>query len=106
MEIALGIACAALVSRLVIVRELSPKLVALVRDLTRRADRFATEQGIGTRLAASPLKARASLRQARKGCLADLPLNPRTATPNWNRWSSAAVASMVSEGASAATSPC
>src|SRR5437660_9901755 len=41
-EISLGIICAALVSRLILVRELSPKLVALVRALTRRADRFAT----------------------------------------------------------------
>jgi uncharacterized membrane protein YccC len=40
-EIALGIICAALVSRLILVRELSPKLVELVRVLTRRADRFA-----------------------------------------------------------------
>src|ERR1700751_5474922 len=41
-EILLGIVCAALVSRLVLVRELSPKLVELVRALTRRADSFAT----------------------------------------------------------------
>ena len=41
-EIALGIICAALVSRLILVRELSPKLVELVRALTRRADDFAT----------------------------------------------------------------
>ena len=41
-EILLGIVCAALVSRLVLVRELSPKLIELVRDLARRADRFAT----------------------------------------------------------------
>jgi uncharacterized membrane protein YccC len=40
-EIALGIICAALVSRLILVRELSPKLVELVRALTRRADSFA-----------------------------------------------------------------
>jgi uncharacterized membrane protein YccC len=40
-EISLGIACAALVSRLVFARELRPKVVALVHDLTRRADRFA-----------------------------------------------------------------
>jgi len=40
-EISLGIACAALVSRLVFVRELRPKVVALVHDLTRRADHFA-----------------------------------------------------------------
>ncbi|MEA2961113.1 MAG: hypothetical protein QOI46_1211 [Alphaproteobacteria bacterium] len=39
-EILLGIACAALVSRLVLVRELSPKLIALVRTLARRADGF------------------------------------------------------------------
>src|SRR6267142_5985769 len=37
-EISLGIACAALVSRLIFVRELRPKVVALVHDLTRRAD--------------------------------------------------------------------
>src|SRR5258705_11909222 len=41
-EILLGIVCAALVSRLILVRELSPKLVELVRALTRRADSFAT----------------------------------------------------------------
>ena len=41
-EITLGIICAALVSRLILVRELSPKLVELVRALTRRADGFAT----------------------------------------------------------------
>src|ERR1700681_3353064 len=41
-EILLGIICAALVSRLILVRELSPKLVELVRALTRRADGFAT----------------------------------------------------------------
>jgi uncharacterized membrane protein YccC len=41
-EISLGIICAALVSRLILVRELSPKLVELVRALTRRADGFAT----------------------------------------------------------------
>ena len=41
-EIALGIICAALVSRLILVRDLSPKLVELVRALTRRADDFAT----------------------------------------------------------------
>jgi uncharacterized membrane protein YccC len=40
-EISVGIACAALVSRLVFVSELSPKLVTLVRWLTRRQDRFA-----------------------------------------------------------------
>lgn len=40
-EISLGIACATLVSRLVFVRELRPKVVALVHDLTRRADHFA-----------------------------------------------------------------
>jgi uncharacterized membrane protein YccC len=39
-EISLGIICAALVSRLILVRELSPKLVQLVRTLTRRADSF------------------------------------------------------------------
>jgi uncharacterized membrane protein YccC len=38
-EISLGIICAALVSRLILVRELSPKLVQLVRPLTRRQDR-------------------------------------------------------------------
>src|ERR1700732_5075858 len=36
-EISLGIICAALVSRLILVRELSPKLIELVRALTRRA---------------------------------------------------------------------
>src|SRR5437879_2952767 len=41
-EILLGIVCAALVSRLILVRELSPKLVELVRALTHRADGFAT----------------------------------------------------------------
>src|SRR5712691_1561256 len=41
-EIMLGIICAALVSRLILVRELSPRLVELVRALTRRADSFAT----------------------------------------------------------------
>ncbi len=41
-EILLGIICAALVSRLILVRELSPKLVERVRALTRRADGFAT----------------------------------------------------------------
>ena len=40
-EISIGIACATLVSRLVFVRELRPKVVALVHDLTRRADHFA-----------------------------------------------------------------
>jgi uncharacterized membrane protein YccC len=41
-EIALGIVCAALVNRLILVRELSPKLVEIVRALARRADDFAT----------------------------------------------------------------
>ena len=41
-EISLGIICAALVSRLILVRELSPKLIELVRALTRRAESFAT----------------------------------------------------------------
>src|SRR6266480_2027018 len=41
-EIALGIICAALVSRLILVRELSPRRVERVRALTRRADGFAT----------------------------------------------------------------
>jgi uncharacterized membrane protein YccC len=40
-EISLGIGCMALVSRLISPRELAPKLVALVRELMRRADRFA-----------------------------------------------------------------
>jgi len=40
-EISVGIACAALVSRLVFVRQLTPKLVALILWLTRRQDRFA-----------------------------------------------------------------
>src|SRR5260221_6888975 len=41
-EIVLGIVCAALVSRLIRLRELSPKLVERVRALTRRADSLAT----------------------------------------------------------------
>ncbi|MBV9530273.1 MAG: FUSC family protein, partial [Bradyrhizobium sp.] len=41
-EIALGILCATLFSRLMFVRELSPKLVDLVRRLTHQADSFAT----------------------------------------------------------------
>jgi uncharacterized membrane protein YccC len=41
-EISLGIVCAALVSRLILVRELSPKLIELVSALTRRAESFAT----------------------------------------------------------------
>src|SRR5262245_20244364 len=41
-EVLLGITCAALVSRLILVDELSPKLVDLVRALTRRADCIAT----------------------------------------------------------------
>jgi uncharacterized membrane protein YccC len=41
-EILLGIICAALVSRLILPRELSPKLVERVRALTRRADSLAT----------------------------------------------------------------
>src|ERR1700751_2563949 len=40
-EIMLGIICAAVVSRLFFIRELSPNLVELVRSLTQRADRFA-----------------------------------------------------------------
>jgi uncharacterized membrane protein YccC len=40
-EISVGIACAALVSRLIFVRELRPKVVVLVHDLTRRAGQFA-----------------------------------------------------------------
>ena len=40
-EISLGIICAALVSRLILVRELSPKLVELVVALARRAEGFA-----------------------------------------------------------------
>jgi uncharacterized membrane protein YccC len=40
-EILVGIACAALVSRLVLVRELSQRLVALILWLTHRQDRFA-----------------------------------------------------------------
>ena len=55
-EISLGIGCAALVSRLVFVRELRPKVVALVHDLTRRADHFAA-------LAIDPA--------ADRGCIAD-----------------------------------
>jgi uncharacterized membrane protein YccC len=41
-EIVLGISCAALVSRLFFVRELSPNLIELVRSLTQRADHFVT----------------------------------------------------------------
>src|SRR5215467_15231522 len=41
-EILLGIACAALVSRLILLRELSPKLIERVRVLAHRADGFAT----------------------------------------------------------------
>jgi uncharacterized membrane protein YccC len=41
-EILLGIICAALVSRLILPRELSPKLVERVRALARRADSLAT----------------------------------------------------------------
>ena len=41
-EIVLGIICAALVSRLFFVRELSPNLIELLRSLTQRADRFVT----------------------------------------------------------------
>src|SRR5262249_27407734 len=41
-EILLGIICAALVSRLFLVRELSPQLIELVRALARRADSFVT----------------------------------------------------------------
>jgi uncharacterized membrane protein YccC len=41
-EILLGIVCAALVSRLILVRELSPKLVERVRALAHRADGFAS----------------------------------------------------------------
>jgi uncharacterized membrane protein YccC len=40
-EIVLGIICAALVSRLILVSELSPKLEELVRSMIRRAERFA-----------------------------------------------------------------
>jgi uncharacterized membrane protein YccC len=43
-EISLGIICAALVSRLILVRELSPKLIELVGALTRRAESFAADQ--------------------------------------------------------------
>jgi uncharacterized membrane protein YccC len=39
-EIVLGIICAALVSRLILVHELSPKLIELVRALARRAEGF------------------------------------------------------------------
>src|SRR5262249_59856137 len=41
-EIVLGIVCAALVSRLILVRELSPKLVELVRAFARRAEGLVT----------------------------------------------------------------
>ena len=40
-EVSLGIACMALVSRLIFPAGLAPKLVALVHELMRRADRFA-----------------------------------------------------------------
>jgi uncharacterized membrane protein YccC len=40
-EISLGIICAALVSRLILVRDLSPKLIELVVALARRAESFA-----------------------------------------------------------------
>jgi uncharacterized membrane protein YccC len=40
-EISLGIICAALVSRLILVRELSPKLIELAVALARRAESFA-----------------------------------------------------------------
>src|SRR4029453_13824811 len=40
-EISLGIGCMALVSRLIGPRELVPKLIALVRELICRTDRFA-----------------------------------------------------------------
>jgi uncharacterized membrane protein YccC len=40
-EISLGIGCMALVSRLIGPRELAPKLIALVRELISRTDRFA-----------------------------------------------------------------
>jgi uncharacterized membrane protein YccC len=40
-EIALGIGCAALVSRLIFPSELAPKLICRARELVRRADRFA-----------------------------------------------------------------
>src|SRR5262249_30149188 len=40
-EISLGIGCMALVSRLIGPRELASKLVALIRELIRRTDRFA-----------------------------------------------------------------
>jgi uncharacterized membrane protein YccC len=40
-EILLGIICAALVSRLILMRELSPKLIELAGALARRAERFA-----------------------------------------------------------------
>jgi uncharacterized membrane protein YccC len=40
-EISLGTICAALVSRLILVRELSPKLIELVVGLARRAESFA-----------------------------------------------------------------
>jgi uncharacterized membrane protein YccC len=41
-EIVLGIVCAALVSRLILVHELSPKLIERVRSLARRAEGFVT----------------------------------------------------------------
>jgi uncharacterized membrane protein YccC len=41
-ELMLGMFCAVLVSRLVLIRELSPKLLEAVRSLADRADRYAT----------------------------------------------------------------
>jgi uncharacterized membrane protein YccC len=41
-EISLGIACAAVVSRLILPREITPKLISLTRELSRRAERLAT----------------------------------------------------------------
>jgi uncharacterized membrane protein YccC len=41
-EISLGIACAAVISRLLLPREITPKLLVLTRELSRRAERLAT----------------------------------------------------------------
>jgi uncharacterized membrane protein YccC len=63
-EISLGIGCAALVSRLIGPRELASKLVALVRELMRRADRFAGA-------AMDPAAAREQLAAERTGLAKD-----------------------------------
>ena len=63
-EISLGIGCMALVSRLICPRELTPKLIALVRDLMRRVDRFAG-------VAMDPAAAREQLAAERLGLAKD-----------------------------------